>query len=129
MRCPIHPATQTPSALGVAVRSWVSVCAVGASAAFAASPPQQAVDVEAQLNVLSRLEARTLQLDTDVPVWVYLEGESFQGQSVQLEQKGLIIYEQKLFDGNFRIKGMPPLDEKATLTVRLRSPNQADEVT
>ena len=129
MRCPIHPATQTPSALGVAVRSWLSVCAVGASAAFAASPPQQAVDVEAQLNVLSRLEARTLQLDTDVPVWVYLEGESFQGQSVQLEQKGLIIYEQKLFDGNFRIKGMPPLDEKATLTVRLRSPNQADEVT
>jgi hypothetical protein len=65
MRCPIHPATQTPSALGVAVRSWVSVCAVGASAAFAASPPQQAVDVEAQLNVLSRLEARTLQLDTE----------------------------------------------------------------
>ena len=129
MRCPIHPATQTPSALGVAVRSWVFVCAVGASAAFAASPPQQAVDVEAQLNVLSRLEARTLQLDTDVPVWVYLEGESFQGQSVHLEQKGLIIYEQKLFDGNFRIKGMPPLDEKATLTVRLRSPNQADEVT
>ena len=129
MRCPIHPATQTPSALGVAVRSWLSVCAVGASAAFAASPPQQAVDVEAQLNVLSRLEARTLQLDTDVPVWVYLEGESFQGQSVHLEQKGLIIYEQKLFDGNFRIKGMPPLDEKATLTVRLRSPNQADEVT
>ena len=41
----------------------------------------------------------------------------------------MIIYEQKLFDGNFRIKGMPPLDEKATLTVRLRSPNQADEVT
>jgi len=97
--------------------------------AFAATPPVNEGDIEAQLNVLSRLEARTLQLANDVAVWVYLEGESFQGQSVQLEQKGLVIYEQQLMDGSFRIKAMPTFDETSTLTVRLLSPNQADEFT
>ncbi len=111
------------------VRALVGICALSMVNAFAAKSPADQRDTEVQLNVLSRLEARTLQLATDVGVWVYLEGESFQGQSVQLEQKGLVIYEQKLVDGSFRIKEMPLLDETATLTVRLRSPNQADEVT
>jgi outer membrane usher protein len=130
MRCAIRTSTLTSSsAMNRVVRALVGICAFSMVNAFAAKSPADQRDTEVQLNVLSRLEARTLQLATDVGVWVYLEGESFQGQSVQLEQKGLVIYEQKLVDGSFRIKGMPLLDETATLTVRLRSPNQADEVT
>jgi len=98
MRHPTRPTTQTPSSLGLAVRCWVSVCAVGAATAFAANPPKDAVDIDAQQNVLSSVEARTLQLDTDVPVWTHLEGESFNGQTVQLEQKGSTINEQELSD-------------------------------
>lgn len=99
MRHPTFPNTQTPSSLGLAFRCWVSVCAVGAATAFAANPPKDAVDIDAQQNVLSSVEARTLQLDTDVPVWANLEGESFNGQMVQLEQKGSTINEQELSDG------------------------------
>ena len=130
MRCATRTSTLTfYSAKNGVVRGLVGICAFGMVSAFAAKSPADEGDIESQLNVLSRLEARTLELATDVGVWVYLEGESFQGQSLQLEQKGLVIYEQKLVEGSFRIKGMPPLDETATLTVRLRSPNQADEST
>ena len=110
MRCATRSSTLTPFALNGLGRSLVGFCALSMVSAFAATPPVNEGDIEAQLNVLSRLEARTLQLANDVAVWVYLEGESFQGQSVQLEQKGLVIYEQQLVDGSFRIKAMPTFD-------------------
>lgn len=121
--------TLTPTAWGRVSRCWVCVCAASVATAFAATASAETVDIETQMHVLSRLEARTIQLASDVPVWVYLEGEAFKGQVVQLEQQGLIIYEQKLPEGAFRIKGMPPLDDFATLTVRLQSPDQPDEFT
>ena len=87
------------------------------------------LDEEVSLSVLSSLEARTIQIDPDLPLRVQLEGSAFAGQRVLLEQKGLVIYEQQLKEGPFRIKAMPPLDKTAPLTVRLQSPNQPEERT
>ena len=65
---------------------------------------------EVSLSVLSSLEARTIQINPDLPMLVQLEGNAFGGQVVFLEQKGLVIYEQQLKEGPFRIKALPPLD-------------------
>jgi outer membrane usher protein len=87
------------------------------------------LDEEISMSVLSSLEARTIQTDPDLPLRVQLEGDAFKGQVVQLEQRGFLIYEQLLKEGPFRINAIPPLNNSAPLTVRLKSPNQPDEST
>ena len=72
---------------------------------------------------------RTIQTDPSLPVRVRLEGDSAQGQVLQLEQRGLVIYEQTLNDGTFRIREIPPLNDRSPLTVRLKSPSQEDQQT
>jgi outer membrane usher protein len=108
----------------------LGACLLGVSPiALSAESGQTKLDEEASLSVLSSLEARTIQTDPDLPLRVQLEGDAFKGQVVQLEQRGLLIYEQQLKEGPYRIKAMPPLDNSAPLTVRLKSPNQPDEST
>jgi outer membrane usher protein len=97
------------------------------SCAHAAKPKINVVEEDRMLSAMTWVEARTIQSDQDLPLWVRLEGDASQGQVLQLEQKGLIIYEQQLREGAFRIREFPPVDPSAPLTVRLKSPNQADE--
>ena len=97
--------------------------------AFSAESGTGKLGQEVSLSVLSSLEARTIQINPDLPMLVQLEGDAFGGQVVFLEQKGLVIYEQQLKEGPFRIKALPPLDNTSSLTVRLQSPNQAEEKT
>jgi hypothetical protein len=130
MRHFFHPfslATHLHAGLGAFA---LGACISGVShITLAAESGQAKLDEEASLSVLSSLEARTIQTDPDVPLRVQLEGDAFKGQVVQLEQRGLLIYEQQLKDGPYRIKAMPPLDNSSPLTVRLKSPDQPDEST
>ena len=112
------------------VYAGLLVLALGSdgSGAWAAISPASPFDDEIQLSVLSRLEARTLQLDPNLPLRVQLEGEAFAGQVVLIEQRGMVIHEQQLREGSFRIITTPPfLDKASPLTVRLQSPNQPEE--
>lgn len=124
-----------PASLGTRLRVGLGAFAWGvwlcgtSSIALSAQSGQAKLDQEVSLSLLSSLEARTIQIDPDVPLRVQLEGSAFEGQRVLLEQKGLVIYEQQLKEGAFRIKAMPPLDKTAPLTVRLQSPNQPEEKT
>ena len=130
MHCTLNassPATRVHVGLGAfALGTWL--CAISPMALGAQSGLGN-LDEEASLSVLSSLEARTIQIDPDIPLRVQLEGDAFKGQVVQLEQRGFLIYEQQLKEGPFRIGAMPPLDNSSPLTVRLKSPNQPDAVT
>lgn len=80
-------------------------------------------------DVLSWVEARTIQNTPSSPLEVRVEGDISTQQVLQLEQNGLVIYEQQLRNGQFRISNLPPLRKDSPLTVRLKSPDQADEQT
>jgi len=84
-----------------------------ATQAVAAINSASSLDDEIQLSVLARLEARTIQTDPNLPLRVQLEGEAFAGQVVQIEQRGMIIHEQQLREGVFRITTTPPFWTKA----------------
>ena len=112
------------------VHAGLLVLALGSdgTSAWAAINTASPVDDETQLNVLSRLEARTVQLDPNVPMRLQIAGEAFSGQVVLVEQRGMVIHEQQLREGSFRIVTTPPfLDKASPLTVRLQSPNQPEE--
>jgi hypothetical protein len=130
MRLTLSPASlATRLRVGLGAFAWgVWLCGTSPIALSAQSGLAK-FDQEVSLSLLSSLEARTIQIDPDVPLRVQLEGSAFEGQRVLLEQKGLVIYEQQLKEGAFRIKAMPPLDKTAPLTVRLQSPNQPEERT
>ena len=130
MRLTLHPASlATRLRVGLGAFAWgVWLCGTS-SIALSAQSGLAKFDEEVSLSLLSSLEARTIQIDPDVPLRVQLEGSAFEGQRVLLEQKGLVIYEQQLKEGAFLIKAMPPLDKTAPLTVRLQSPNQPEEKT
>ena len=121
--------------LGPRLQAGLGALALGACLffispiAFSAESGTGKLGQEVSLSVLSSLEARTIQINPDLPMLVQLEGNAFGGQVVFLEQKGLVIYEQQLKEGPFRIKALPPLDNTSPLTVRLQSPNQAEERT
>ena len=101
-----------------------------ATQAVAADTSASTFDDEIQLSVLTRLEVRTIQIDPNLPLRVQLEGEAFAGQVVRVEQRGMVIHEQQLREGAFRITTTPPfLDKGSPLTVRLQSPRQAEENT
>jgi outer membrane usher protein FimD/PapC len=101
-----------------------------ATQAVAADTSASTFDDEIQLSVLTRLEVRTIQIDPNLPLRVQLEGEAFAGQVVRVEQRGMVIHEQQLREGVFRITTTPPfLDKGSPLTVRLQSPRQAEENT
>jgi outer membrane usher protein len=56
-----------------------------------------------------------------------LQGAGHQGQVVQLQQKGLVFFEQRLADGPFTIDQLRPFDPNAEVTLLLKSTNLADE--
>ncbi len=130
MRFTLNPAslaTRSSGGLGAfAMGAWL--CAISPMA-LGAQSGQAKLDEKVSLSVLSSLEARTIQTDPDLPVRVQLQGDAFKGQVIQLEQRGFLIYEQQLMEGSFLINAIPPLDNSAPLTVRLKSPNQPEEST
>ena len=97
--------------------------------ALAAQADASTKDNQTALGVMTWVGVRTIQSDPNLPLLVRLEGDSAQGQMLQLEQKGLVIYEQKLNEGAFRIREIPPLNERSPLTVRLKTPSQEDQQT
>ena len=74
------------------------------------------------------VDAKSKLIDPSLPLQLELSGESFAGQVLQLEQRRLVIYEQQLPEGSFRLLMEPLLDNSSPLVVKLKSPNQPDAI-
>jgi len=123
------PARHCPALMPLLTKVVAFSFATPLPLALAAQAGVSTKDNDAVLGVMTWVEVRTIQTDPSLPVRVRLEGDSAQGQVLQLEQRGLVIYEQTLNDGTFRIREIPPLNDRSPLTVRLKSPSQEDQQT
>ena len=121
------PARHCPALMPLLTKVVAFSFATPLPLALAAQAGVSSKDNDAVLGVMTWVEVRTIQTDPSLPVRVRLEGDSAQGQVLQLEQRGLVIYEQTLNDGTFRIREIPPLNDRSPLTVRLKSPSQEDQ--
>lgn len=82
---------------------------------------------EVKFSTLYWVEAKTKVIDPAMPLQVELTGESFAGQVLQMEQKGLVVYEQNLPEGSFRLLTSPTLNADIPLVIKVKSPNQPDK--
>lgn len=88
--------------------------------------PTDAKANEVKFSSLYWLEAQTKLIDPALPMQVEMSGQSFAGQVVQLEQKGMVLYEQQLPEGRFRLLDTPIANPNFPLVVKIKSPNQPD---
>lgn len=88
--------------------------------------PTDAKANEVKFSSLYWLEAQTKLIDPALPMQVEMFGQSFAGQVVQLEQKGMVLYEQQLPEGRFRLLDTPIANPNFPLVVKIKSPNQPD---
>jgi outer membrane usher protein len=105
---------------------WGGLCVL-APQAWALTPTTSTSSKEIKLSTLYWIEARTKLIDPALPLQVELSGESFAGQVLQMEQRGLVVYEQKLPEGSFRLLASPTLMNNALLVIKVKSPNQPDK--
>ena len=66
-------------------------------------------------------------IDPAMNLQVELTGESFAGQVLQIEQRGLVVYEQSLPEGSFRLLTYPLIAD-TPLMVKVKSPDQPDKM-
>ena len=96
------------------------------SHAWALLPAKSSSNREVKFSTLYWIEAQTKLIDPALPMQVEMSGESFAGQVLQLEQKGVVLYEQKLPEGSFRLLDTPFANPNFPLVVKVKSPNQPD---
>ena len=82
---------------------------------------------EVKFSTLYWVESNTKIIDPAMNLQVELTGESFAGQVLQIEQRGLVVYEQSLPEGSFRLLTYPLIAD-TPLVVKVKSPNQPDKM-
>lgn len=95
--------------------------------AWALLPAKSSSASEVKFSTLYWIEAQTKVIDPALPMQVEMSGESFAGQVLQLEQKGVVLYEQQLPEGSFRLLDTPYANPNFPLVVKVKSPNQPDK--
>jgi outer membrane usher protein len=89
--------------------------------------PTDAKGNEVKISSLYWVEAKVKVIDSAQPLQGELFGESYAGQVLQMEQRGLVIYEQNLPEGHFSLMTPPTLTANVPLVVKVKSPNQPDK--
>ena len=104
--------------------AWCALWALASSAPWA-----QAADTSLDnqpLGMRARVEISTHQPGPSTGVVLRLQGQAFQGQTVELTQNGLVFFEQRLSEGPFLIDDLRPFNPISPVSLRLRTPQQAD---
>ena len=104
--------------------AWCALWALASSAPWALAA-DTSLDNQ-PLGMRARVEISTHQPGPSTGVVLRLQGHAFQGQTVELTQNGLVFFEQRLSEGPFLIDDLRPFNPISPVSLRLRTPQQAD---